>query len=47
VLRREGRRRAELGYFYFEKPGRQSPAKLLTKEEARRIAADTVRSLSG
>jgi alpha-glucosidase len=42
-IRREGRRRAKAGY-YEEKPGRRSSAKLLTRDEARQIAAKNCRS---
>jgi hypothetical protein len=41
ALCREGQQWAELGYVYLqEKPGRRSAAKLLSKDEARRIAID-------
>jgi hypothetical protein len=37
-------RGGQLGYFYYEEePGRRSAAKLLTKAEARRIAANVAK----
>ena len=44
MLCREGQQWAELGYVYFEEePGRRLAAKLLTKDEARQIAANIVK----
>jgi hypothetical protein len=36
-------RRQQLAHVYFEEPGRRSAAKLLSKDEARRIAANVAK----
>jgi hypothetical protein len=44
VLRREGRGGQKLAYVHYgEEPGRRSSAKLLTRDDARRIAANVAK----